>query len=504
MLWIRLWAAPEAFHVISMAVAGPAVGTAELHGDMRAPALAALLDHCVAGLQPRLGLGSGSPSQASLLASTGHSHALLPQGASSHERVLLLSAQGPPPSGYARVCRAAGSQMGDGYLCPPAVADSCLQLGAALAASIGPTTSPIQTLPHAGAPPSELRVPSAIGAYCVSSDGLARPSGGRQPSPSSSAPVAAAAVGEALPGGGALSSYRLHASGFAPALQLLDLVAAPIAAAPAAASMAAQAAAAKPHLLYQVVWQAAVACAWSAQARARACPRRLRADVQWACVSDRASSETLNGRITSVPHSPGSHLAAGCLQDLGFLQANSPGHIGVVTMCLDTRGHPGQGFGPTPAHPGGTLHRCVGLGSWSSHQEPTGRAAGAWALARVAASEHPGLHISVTDNSRLAGAQRKWRPMDGDAFGTLLRSGVVMSPRLLCSHDSQGAPESLPKAELFAGGSGTVTVAGGLGGACALHSCHDWSEVAVMLQEREAQRVAGICARLLRFRQSAG
>lgn len=48
MLWIRLWAAPEAFHVISAAAAGPAVGTAELHGDMRAPALAALLDHRVA------------------------------------------------------------------------------------------------------------------------------------------------------------------------------------------------------------------------------------------------------------------------------------------------------------------------------------------------------------------------------------------------------------------------------------------------------------------------
>ncbi len=49
MLWIRLWAASEAFHVISTAVAGPAVGTAELRGDVRAPALAALLDHRVAG-----------------------------------------------------------------------------------------------------------------------------------------------------------------------------------------------------------------------------------------------------------------------------------------------------------------------------------------------------------------------------------------------------------------------------------------------------------------------
>ncbi|KAK9841871.1 hypothetical protein WJX81_008495 [Elliptochloris bilobata] len=154
------------------------------------------------------------------------------------------------------------------------------------------------------------------------------------------------------------------------------------------------------------------------------------------------------------------NLAGGCLRDMAFLRSN----LGAanVSVSLMTRGHPAHGCEPAPPSRVSGLAPCqhLGLGLRSQHQASTQRAGAAWALARVAASEHPGVRISVTDHHAASMATGIRARSDGDAFGTLLRGGAAMAPRLL-RHD---ALQGMLGAQLVGGICGEVALAGGLGG----------------------------------------
>jgi len=367
-----------------------------------------------------------------------------------------------PPAAFAAVCAAAAvsGQQGGGFLCAPAVADACLQLGALLArrpppagpAHPGRQPGPRHAAAAAAAPP-ELRVPSAIGAYWV---GQRRaPRGGRgaagRAAPSA-APAAAAALGGALPGGGALSSYRLTSPTAGSALCIADLTAALVRAGRAGAAQAAPAA---QRLLYRIAWQADVASARRPAPAARACGRSRRVGVRWA-----AAGAAGGGPRAQAPAAPGACPAGACLGDLAFLQT----HVGAAgaSVALHTRGHPAQGGSPVPV--GGT-------GPGQRRPDPAARAAAAWALARVAASEHLRAHVVTADRHAAAAAgEHACVGGEGDAFGTLYGAGVALAPRLL-PHEARASAHfaAVPA------GCGLTAVAGGLGGApCVFTTTRRW------------------------------
>ena len=426
-----------------------ASGSLRVHSAFAAsPRLSSPAPHLLATLargmrEQRVPLGSGSDSclLPSQLGSAGTAWAWLPVGA-------VFAGLGPRPGAFAKLseARADGIQPG-GYLCPPALADGCLQLGAALAAAAqAPDFA-------AGAP--ALRVPSAIGAYCVASERAPQP-GGRRACP---APSATAALGGALPGRGALSSYRLHTQGFLPDLQLADLVAAPIARAPSASAVAAsKSVTAELHLMYQVAWLAAQPGAVPVLARLHHCRQRCRTGVRWALTARTAAQEA-----TNTPHVQGyssagtKDTAAGCLAGLAFLQANA--NDANASISLRAQGGCAHVCEPAPASRMGGLNPRQGNTTGSATQGALGGVAAAWALAKVAVSEHPGLRFSVTINNAATVAERLSMAEAEDAFGTLLSGSATFSPRLL-RYDS---PSSQAGAQL-AGIGGAIAVAGGLGG----------------------------------------
>ncbi len=363
-----------------------------------------------------------------------------------------------PPAAFAAVCAAAAvsGQQGGGFLCAPAVADACLQLGALLArrpppagpAHPGRQPGPRHAAAAAAAPP-ELRVPSAIGAYWV---GQRRaPRGGRgaagRAAPSA-APAAAAALGGALPGGGALSSYRLTSPTAGSALCIADLTAALVRAGRAGAAQAAPAA---QRLLYRIAWQADVASARRPAPAARACGRSRRVGVRWA-----AAGAAGGGPRAQAPAAPGACPAGACLGDLAFLQT----HVGAAgaSVALHTRGHPAQGGGPVPV--GGRAGTPPGTGPEQRRSDAAAWAAAAWALARVAASEPPRARVVTADRHAAAAAgEQACHSGEGDAFGTLYGAGVALAPRLL-PHEARASAH----VAAVATGGGMTAVAGGLGG----------------------------------------
>jgi len=363
-----------------------------------------------------------------------------------------------PPAAFAAVCAAAAvsGQQGGGFLCAPAVADACLQLGALLArrpppagpAHPGRQPGPRHAAAAAAAPP-ELRVPSAIGAYWV---GQRRaPRGGRgaagRAAPSA-APAAAAALGGALPGGGALSSYRLTSPTAGSALCIADLTAALVRAGRAGAAQAAPAA---QRLLYRIAWQADVASARRPAPAARACGRSRRVGVRWA-----AAGAAGGGPRAHAPAPPGACPARAGLGDLAFLQT----HVGAAgaSVALHTRGHPAQGGGPVPV--GGRAGTPPGTGPEQRRSDAAAWAAAAWALARVAASEPPRARVVTADRHAAAAAgEQACHSGEGDAFGTLYGAGVALAPRLL-PHEARASAH----VAAVATGGGMTAVAGGLGG----------------------------------------
>jgi len=404
--------------------------------------------------QPRMPtearLGLGGPLRATLLPGAAPSTA--PSGAPA--------AREAPPAAFATVCDAAAAsgQQGEGFLCAPAVADACLQLGTLLARRPRAGT---QRAAAAAAAPPELRVPSAIGAYWVGQPHARR--GGRGAAGRaalSAAPAAAAALGRALPGGGALSSYRLTSPTLGSALCIADLAAALVRAGRAGAPQAAPAA---QRLLYRVAWQAGAAGARrpAPAARARGCRRC--AGVRWAAA--RVAADEPRARAHAAP---GGGLAVACLGDLAFLQT----HVGAAgaSVALHTQGHPAQVGGPAPV--GGREGAAPGTEPGQRRPEPAARAAAAWALARVAASEHARACVVTMDRHAAAAAAGDHASYsgEGDAFGTLYGAGVALAPRLL-PHEARA---SAHVAALPAVG-GLTGVAGGLGGAPCM--CHDSGHV---------------------------
>ena len=349
---------------------------------------------------------------------------------------------GPRPSAFARLSDtwATGTQPG-GYLCPPALADGCLQLGAALAAAR-----------------SVMRVPSAIGAYHIAREPALLPGGGRACSPA--APAATAALGGALPGRGTLSSYRLHNLGFLPAMQLADLVAAPIASALSTrAAGASESSKGEPHLMYQVAWQAAKAGATQLLARLHCNRQRCKTDVRWALTARVAADDPSSIRHVQKRGRTGLRdPAALCLADLAFLQAN----VGdaSASISLLARGGSALVWEPAPASRMGAPNPRQGFIAESAAQAPVTGVAAAWALARVAASEYPGMQVSVTGHNAAIVAERVSMQDGGDAFGTLLSGGAAFAPRLL----PYSSPSSQARAQMPFRVGGAVAVAGGLGG----------------------------------------
>ena len=364
---------------------------------------------------------------------------------------LLVSAVsaglGPRPGAFARLSStwADGIQPG-GFLCPPALADGCLQLGAALAAA-------------ARASRSTLRVPSAIGAYRIAHEPASLPGGGRACSPV--APAATAALGGALPGRGVLSSYGLHTLGFLPAMHLADLVAAPIASTPrirAEAARASESAKAVPHMTYQVAWQAAQTGAMQLCTRLHNHQQR-RTGVRWALTARVAADDPTSTRHVQKRGSTGMRdPVAGCLADLAFLQAN----VGdaSASISLIARGGSAYVCEPAPAGRMGAPNPTQGTMAGSAAQAPVTGVDAAWALAKVAASEYPIMQVLVTQHNAATVAERLSLQEGGDAFGTLLSGSAAFAPRLL----PYSSPSTQGGAQVLARVGGAVAVAGGLGG----------------------------------------
>ena len=391
-------------------------------------------------MQPGSGLGSlPLPSQLPSTSPAGTALAGLLVGAES-------AGLGPRPSAFARLSDtwATGMQPG-GFLCPPALADGCLQLGAALAGA-------------ARAPRSTLRVPSAIGAYRIA-HGPASLHGSRRAC-SPVAPAATAALGGALPGRGALSSYRLHTLGFLPAMQLADLVAAPIGSTLGRnAAGASESAKAEPHLMYQVAWQAAKAGVVHVSGRLRTHKQRCRMGVRWA-LSARNAADTPT--IPRHMHERGStgmeDPTAACLADLAFLGANV-GDASASTSLL-ARGGSAHVCEPVPAGRMVASQPMQDMTTGSATQASVTSVAAAWALAKVAASEYPSMEVLVTQHNAATVPERFSLQEGTDAFGTLLSGSAAFAPRLL----PYSSPSSHAGAHLLARVGGAVAVAGGLGG----------------------------------------
>ena len=298
------------------------------------------------------------------------------------------------------------AEHASGYLAHPAVVDSMLHIGAALAAA----------LQRQGAAP-ETRVPTAIGAFGPCMELCGAPGA-----------WACAAVTGQLPDGSAASSYRLAADAAqGSVVTLAEMQAKALDQAQSAAASPGKENVA-PHLLYNLAWQSSLPIMRTGQ---RVVPLRTH---QWIGAS---TGMRVPGHRRHVP----AHASAACLADMAVLQ-RAMAERACTGLSLVTSGAQQQG-------------ESVCAASWRAGD------AAAWGLVRVAASERPALAWAAVDVQPVTAARASCALPTTDAFGAVIASGAVAMPRILASlqEDMSQQGHEHPCAS-----TGRTVISGGLGG----------------------------------------
>ena len=317
------------------------------------------------------------------------------------------------------------AQPASGFLAHPAVTDSMLHIGAALAAS---------------AQSGETRVPTAVGAFSPRKELAATQQDA----------WASAAVSTQLPDGSAASSYRLSAADSATEGVLVELAELQAKAANLASMAAASAGQARkedvqPRMLYHVTWQAGMPAKSPVN------------DLPWLRSRERHvwQQAAAGQHIRSSRHLL-AHASASCLADVAVLQhmlAQSKAGAAAGLALITTGAQQQQDSICRAGRP-----------------IADSNAAAAWGLVRVAAGERPDLAWAATDVQPMQAAHAAGAVPQSDAFGAVSASGAMLLPRILAEHGRDSSEEPLASAA-----GGRAVISGGLGGESSLvaRTCQD-------------------------------